>query len=163
MKFENTFTSHRLANTLIENVVSHRDGSDGSIGQPVLMALMTSFEGVIRSKNVIQGDKSKISQFMRAEVVPVLLGTFTGDNAQKAVIVSIPSNWGDLDAKCAIRDALVKEFEVVDKDFSPIWCLQGYAEITTLDGKSLICNIHTTYFVCDEDRDVLMSLDRVTA
>ena len=163
MKFENTFTSRLTANTLIQNLLQHRNGTEGGIGQAVLLTLMTAFEGVTRSKNVIQGDKSQIRQFMRAEVVPVLLGTFTGDNAQKAIIATIPSNWGEIDAKLAIRDALIEEFEVADHDFSPVWCSQGHAEITTLDGKSVVCNIYTTYFVCDEDRDVLMSLDRVTA
>jgi hypothetical protein len=162
MKFENTFVDKRMADMVIENILKHI-GAEGGIGEALFYVLFTSFELVQRSKQHIQGDKTKITKFLSADVVPILLGTYTASNSQKAVIAIIPSTWNEATGQSAIRSTLIEEFDLDESDFSPYWCSQGHAKVKTLAGPEVICNIYTTYLVCDEDRDVIMSLDRVTA
>lgn len=161
LRLENTMTTdHKLGNMLVESIVANRKGGPTVFGTTVFLTLMTAFEFAIRAAKH-QGHEDlaeKLKFYSFHDIMPILFSTYTASMGQKALVVAADKR--DFDH---YRDTVVKrlteEFDICRNDFSNYWVKNGELKIRSeKTGEFCTVLLMSTYFMCDEHRDLCESI-----
>jgi hypothetical protein len=160
IQLENTIRGNEIGNNLIKSIVNVYKGEPPVLGPAVFFSLMTAFELALFASKRIQdtGLKEKIQKYADHDTMPTLLATFTGDLGQKALVVAVDIR-NISDYRQTVETRLKDVFGIEESDFTNVWVDNGEMKIRSNTSRRL-CDIKlfTTYFMCDEDRNICESL-----
>lgn len=161
LRLENTVNDkNKIGDALIFSVVSSYKGKESALSSSIFFSLMTAFESAIRAAKKADNEDllHRLKLYTHHDVIPTLFATFSASLDQKALIVAIDDKNRD-NFKEAVLQRLCDEFGIMQADFSEYWAVNGGLRIrseTTQQMRDI--TIFSTYFVCEEHRNVCESL-----